>query len=135
MHRLDAHNALLHQQQMLINSNNMYKPHLMPAQQTVSKDSQSKDKLFGRSSYHVAIAYHIHLKNIKESGANISVQSCLLDPTYYAKKLKGEYPDQAASWYWYVYLLAFYMNDNKYWFVLGDKKRKIFSLTYQWRDP
>jgi hypothetical protein len=46
--------------------------------------------LFGRASYHVAIAYHIHLKNVKESGIDISSQNYLLDPTYYAKRLKGE---------------------------------------------
>ena len=30
--------------------------------------SKQKDKIFGRAAYHVAIAYHIHLKKIKDSG-------------------------------------------------------------------
>ena len=29
------------------------------------KSSQNKDTIFNRGLYHVAIAYHIHLKNMK----------------------------------------------------------------------
>jgi hypothetical protein len=50
----------------------------------------NKDKLFGRNAFHAAIAYHIYLKQLKESGADITSQ-CLLDPTYNAKKIKGDY--------------------------------------------
>ena len=32
------------------------------------KDRNQESKLFGRSAYHVAIAYHIHLKKIKDDG-------------------------------------------------------------------
>jgi len=78
---------------MLLNSNNFHRSQLFTPQKVIEKTPQNKEKLFGRSSYHVAIAYHIHLKNVKESGADISSQSCLLDPTYYAKKLKGEIPN------------------------------------------
>lgn len=35
-------------------------------QQQQLKDKENK--LFGRSAYHVAIAYHIHLKKLKEHG-------------------------------------------------------------------
>ena len=33
--------------------------------------AQGQNKLFGRASYHVAIAYHIHLKRIKEQGVEL----------------------------------------------------------------
>lgn len=84
--------AIQKQQQMLLNSNSHLRSQLFPMKPVVEKAPQSKDKLFGRASYHVAIAYHIHLKNVKESGVDINSQSILLDPTYYAKKLKGEAP-------------------------------------------
>lgn len=82
--------ALIHQQQMLMNSNPFMRQQLMPMQSNHQKVNINKDKLFGRAAFHVAIAYHIHLKKIKESGADITSQS-LLDPTYNAKKLKGGY--------------------------------------------
>ena len=31
-------------------------------------NGQKEKKLFGRAAYHVAIAYHIHLKETKEKG-------------------------------------------------------------------
>ena len=53
------------------------------------KSNQKDNKLFGRSAYHVAIAYHIHLKKLKENGQQLT-SSESLDPTYCARKLKGE---------------------------------------------
>ena len=52
------------------------------------KNSQKDNKLFGRSAYHVAIAYHIHLKKLKENGQPLT-NSESLDPTYCARKLRG----------------------------------------------
>ena len=49
----------------------------------------SADKLFKRSAYHVAIAYHIYLKNLNAKGGPIGSD---IDPTYYAKKLKEGRP-------------------------------------------
>lgn len=50
---------------------------------------QNSEKFFRRSTYHIAIAYHIHLNNIKESGQDIQTPM-ILDPTYHAKRLKGD---------------------------------------------
>lgn len=60
------------------------------------KDSQQKnvfaeEKLFKRSAYHVAIAYHIYLKNLKERGGVIGNE---IDPTYHARKLKEHRPPE-----------------------------------------
>jgi hypothetical protein len=41
--------------------------------------------LFKRSAYHVAIAYHIYLKKLKEQGITKGNQ---IDPTYNARLVK-----------------------------------------------
>jgi hypothetical protein len=48
--------------------------------------------LFGRAAYHAAIAYHIHLKKLKENGTDITSQTSL-DPTYHAKRIQGYYQE------------------------------------------
>jgi hypothetical protein len=48
------------------------------------KELKGDLKLFKRQSYHVAIAYHIHLKNIKSKEGKRPE----IDPTYYARKLR-----------------------------------------------
>lgn len=45
------------------------------------------NKLFKRGSYHVAIAYHIYVANLKKCG---SANRLELDPTYHARKLKED---------------------------------------------
>lgn len=55
------------------------------------KEKQDKNKLFGRSAYHIAIAYHIHLQNLKKTNktkSEIGLEE--LDPTFYSKKLKEQ---------------------------------------------
>ena len=47
----------------------------------------SDSKLFKRASYHVAIAYHIHIKNFKNSGKELTDANDI-DPTYPARKMK-----------------------------------------------
>jgi len=47
----------------------------------------SDGKLFKRSSYHVAIAYHIHLKKLQEEKKDTS-KLMNWDPTYHARKLR-----------------------------------------------
>lgn len=46
--------------------------------------SGSDNKIFKRSAYHVAIAYHIYIKKMREKGA----QGSEIDPTYSARKLR-----------------------------------------------
>ena len=55
---------LFNQSQLLSNKNKMEGEVKQNPQKSQSKES----KLFGRSAYHVAIAYHIHLKKIRENG-------------------------------------------------------------------
>lgn len=55
-----------------------------------ARNQQSGEKYFRRSAYHIAIAYQIHLNNLREEGRDLQVPMTV-DPTYYAKKLKGEY--------------------------------------------
>ena len=50
-----------------------------------SKGANGENKPFKRQSYHVAIAYHIHLKQVKGSKTVEYV-----DPTFPAKKLREE---------------------------------------------
>ena len=57
---------------------------------TVPPSPADENKLFKRSSYHVAIAYHIYLKNLKAKGNVIENE---IDPTYHAKKLKEGRPN------------------------------------------
>ena len=47
----------------------------------------SDSKLFKRASYHVAIAYHIHIKNFKNSGKELTDANDI-DPTYPARVMK-----------------------------------------------
>ena len=47
----------------------------------------SDGKLFKRSSYHVAIAYHIHLKKLQQKNLD-TTKIMNWDPTYYARKLR-----------------------------------------------
>jgi hypothetical protein len=65
MQRNATSQALMQQQQMIMNSNPFMRQHLMPMQSNQQKNNLNKDKLFGRAAFHVAIAYHIHLKKIK----------------------------------------------------------------------
>ena len=51
-------------------------------------NGQKEKKLFGRAAYHVAIAYHIHLKETKEKGQVLMNDLNRLDPTTPARKLK-----------------------------------------------
>lgn len=57
------------------------------------KDSKDDLKPFKRQSYHVAIAYHIHLKRIKNSNPTSSD----IDPTYPARKLRESQTQQASN--------------------------------------
>lgn len=52
-------------------------------------DIQEKadDKIFKRSAYHVAIAYHIYLKGLYEQGIT---SGNLIDPTYKARLVKEQ---------------------------------------------
>lgn len=50
-------------------------------------------KPFKRQSYHVAIAYHIHLKRIKSASPSPSE----IDPTYPARKLRESQEQQPPS--------------------------------------
>jgi hypothetical protein len=48
-----------------------------------NKTSKDESKPFKRQSYHIAIAYHIHLKHVKTTKPAEYV-----DPTYAARKLR-----------------------------------------------
>lgn len=50
-----------------------------------SRSGKEETKPFKRQSYHVAIAYHIHLKQVRESRPAEYV-----DPTYAARKLREQ---------------------------------------------
>ena len=52
-------------------------------QNLAGKQGKEDNKPFKRQSYHVAIAYHIHLKQVKN---NKSVE--FVDPTYPARRLR-----------------------------------------------
>lgn len=51
----------------------------------VGKLGKEENKPFKRQSYHIAIAYHIHLKQVKSSKPQE-----FLDPTYAARKLREQ---------------------------------------------
>jgi hypothetical protein len=57
----EANHALI-QQKMMLNSNPFLKNQFEMMQQAQQRNISQKNKLFGRSTYHVAIAYHIHLR-------------------------------------------------------------------------
>jgi hypothetical protein len=48
-----------------------------------TKTSKDENKPFKRQSYHIAIAYHIHLRQVKSTKPPEYV-----DPTYAARKLR-----------------------------------------------
>lgn len=55
---------------------------------------KEENKPFKRQSYHVAIAYHIHLKQVK---INKAVE--LMDPTFAAKRLREQTQEEMKnSW-------------------------------------
>jgi hypothetical protein len=56
------------------------------------KNGKGKEELkpFKRQSYHVAIAYHIHLKRIKSTNPS----STEIDPTFPARKLRESQQQQ-----------------------------------------
>ena len=59
----------LAQRKIFLNQNQFYQNKPKPQPETTNQKPKDKDnKLFGRSAYHVAIAYHIHLKKIKDNG-------------------------------------------------------------------
>ena len=49
-------------------------------------DLSATNKIFKRSAYHIAIAYHIYLKKLREKGP----LGGDVDPTLHARKLKDE---------------------------------------------
>jgi hypothetical protein len=49
-------------------------------------------KPFKRQSYHVAIAYHIHLKQVRAEGGEANPR---IDPTYPARRLREMQEKQA----------------------------------------
>jgi hypothetical protein len=67
---------------------------------TMKGGKEYKDELkpFKRQSYHVAIAYHIHLRRMKNSGRTGD-----LDPTIPARKLR----ESQSQWYkqWSAFIL------------------------------
>ena len=74
-------------QQMLLHSSPLFRDKLQPQKQAPVPIKPIQEKLFGRATYHVAIAYHIHLKKIKEKS---DIPQETIDPTYHAKKLRTE---------------------------------------------
>lgn len=66
---MEAVNKAILQQQSYVSNSQFFKEkergQTAPSQ---TRLNPGKGKLFGRSSYHVAIAYHIHLKKIYEAG-------------------------------------------------------------------
>jgi len=51
------------------------------------KEPEPENKAFKRSSYHVAIAYHIYLKGLSEKGITSGNE---IDPTYKARLIKEQ---------------------------------------------
>ena len=59
----------LAQRKVFLNQNQFYQNKSKTQPEPTNQKPKEKDnKLFGRSAYHVAIAYHIHLKKIKDTG-------------------------------------------------------------------
>jgi hypothetical protein len=50
----------------------------------IPQPTLTENKIFKRSAYHVAIAYHIYLNKLREKGTIGSE----IDPTYFARRLK-----------------------------------------------
>ena len=57
-----------------------------PHRRSTSNELASDSKLFKRSSYHVAIAYHIYMKNLKDGGKELTG----IDPTYPARQMRDD---------------------------------------------
>jgi hypothetical protein len=68
-----------------LSKNSAPHPKVKEDKKPMSKPSKEESKPFKRQSYHVAIAYHIHLKQVK---TNKSVE--YVDPTYPARRLRDE---------------------------------------------
>lgn len=99
------------QQQPNLNNQNTTRASFYPDQQTfvqnplllknkiesnreaLKKNGQNANKVFGRASYHIGIAYHIHLKNLEQNGKNLNDLNAA-DPTLPARRLKGEQEHQ-----------------------------------------
>lgn len=83
---LDIPRQLLEQQNLIAKSKEKdEKSKLIHSLKQIKAKQVRQDlKPFKRQSYHVAIAYHIHLKNSKNANKN----SNEIDPTFYAKKLR-----------------------------------------------
>lgn len=95
--QLDAAARAMQQQQEILNYNPALREKLQPQGNFEGRaQQQAGEKFFRRSTYHIAIAYHIHLNNIKDSGKDLQTPM-ILDPTYQAKKLKGEYDQHSGS--------------------------------------
>lgn len=88
--QIDAAARAMQQQQEILNYNPNLREKLQAQNNFDGKGQHGGEKFFRRSTYHIAIAYHIHLNNIKDSGKDLQTPM-ILDPTYQAKKLKGEY--------------------------------------------
>ena len=56
----------------------------LAAQLNIPKPAIAENKIFKRSAFHVAIAYHIYLNKLREKGP-IGNE---IDPTYFARRLK-----------------------------------------------
>jgi hypothetical protein len=54
---------------------------------SLSKFQLTEQKIFKRSAYHVAIAYHIFLSQKSKEGTS---DASAFDPTYPARKLKDQ---------------------------------------------
>ena len=78
------------QQQEILNYNPQLRERLQVQNNLQARNQPAGEKYFKRSAYHIAIAYQIHLNNLRENGKDLQV-AMIVDPTYHAKKLKGEY--------------------------------------------
>ena len=58
---------------------------------------EMNNKVFKRSSYHVAIAYHIYIKKMSQRGPLMNE----VDPTLRARRLKDGLPRE--NWHWLIY--------------------------------
>ena len=68
----------------------------MSSSQIPGAELVADGKLFKRSSYHVAIAYHIHIRNLKASGKEL-MGARDIDPTFQARKMREDNCDQENS--------------------------------------
>lgn len=81
----------LEQQQQILNYNPNLREKLQLQQEFQARHQADRgEKFFKRSTYHIAIAYQIHLNNLRDSGKDLQTLM-VIDPTYSARKLKGEH--------------------------------------------